>query len=103
MSLALPILRPYRALVLGVMTLGATFGLITGLAAFAGVRQAIRTNDQVQVGVAGLVAGLISGLALGAVCSVIAVLGLWIGQQFERRGHRREGRAAEAGDRSAAI
>ena len=99
-----PILRPYRALVLGIMTLGATFGLVTGLAALAGVRQAIRTNGQVQVGAAGLVAGLIAGLAVGAVCSVIGILGLWIGHRFEQRAHRGPGALpAERGDPSAAI
>jgi hypothetical protein len=41
---------------------------------------------------------------LGAVCSVIAVLGLWIGQQFERRTHLGRGQlSAEGGDPSAAI
>ena len=101
MTSTAPIVRPYRAAVIGIMTLGIAFGLATGGAALAGV-DAIRTNGQAQVGSAGLVAGIVAGLVLGAFCSIVAVLGLWIGHRLERRARRPNGTRGDGGDLAAA-
>lgn len=79
-----PIARPYRALLVGIMTLGLAFGVVTGAGALIGGRH-IRANGQVQVGSMGFVTGVMAGVALGVFCSVVAVAGLWIGQRLERR------------------
>ena len=89
----LPIERPYRAVVLGMMTLWTFLGIGVGIAALAGVRGAVSTNGRVRVGWEGLWAGIWTGVVLGVVLSGLAVASLWLGHLLQRWIARRQARS----------
>jgi hypothetical protein len=91
------ITRPYRAVTLGIMTIWAVLGVINGARALAGNRSAVSMNDRVQVGWEGFGSALGFALLMGLAISAFAVVGLWLGHQFQQWSDRRRAGAVRRG------